>query len=107
MKLPSIKIAMENHGVPLRKNCIPPVLSFENSARHPARHIPRHTPRFLDHVGHETIYASSGNKHFCNKSYHLQIYQNYEQPPRTFQNSDFQSHFSVLKIGRILSNVFL
>ena len=27
--------------------------------------------------------------------------QNYEQPPRTSQNSDIQSHFSVLKIGRI------
>jgi hypothetical protein len=25
----------------------------------------------------------------------------YEQPPRTFQNSDFQSHFSVLKVGLI------
>ena len=32
--------------------------------------------------------------------------RHYEQPPRTSQNSDFQSHFSVLKIGRILPNVF-
>ena len=38
----------------------------------------------------ETTYASSGNKHFFN-----------EQPPRTSQNSDFQSRLSVLKIGRI------
>ena len=30
-----------------------------------------------------------------------QTYQNYEQPPRTSQNSYFQSHFSELKIGRI------
>ena len=28
-------------------------------------------------------------------------YQNYEQPPQTSQNSDFQSHFYVMKIGRI------
>ena len=27
--------------------------------------------------------------------------QNYEQPPRISENSDFQSHFLVLKIGRI------
>ena len=49
-------------------------------------------PRFFDQVGHETMYASSGNKH-------RQTYQNYEQPPRTYQNSYFQSYFSVLKIG--------
>ena len=58
-------------------------------------------PRFFDQVGHETMYASSGNKHFFTKSCHRQTYQNYEQPPRTSQNSYFQSHFSVLKIGRI------
>ena len=49
----------------------------------------------------ETMYASSGNKHFFTKSCHRQTYQNYEQPPRTSQNLYFQSHFSVLKIGRI------
>ena len=58
-------------------------------------------PRFFDQVGHETMYASSGNKHFFTKSCHHQTYQNYEQPPRTSQNSYFQSHFSVLKIGGI------
>ena len=58
-------------------------------------------PRFFDQVGHETMYASSGNKHFFTKSCHHQTYQNYEQPPQTSQNSYFQSHFSVLKIGRI------
>ena len=57
--------------------------------------------KFFDRVGHETMYASSGNKHFSTKSCHRQTYQNYEQPPRTSQNSYFQSHFSVLKIGRI------
>ena len=57
--------------------------------------------RFFDQVGHETMYASSGNKHFFAKSCHRRTYQNYEQPPRTSQNSYFQSHFSVLKIGRI------
>ena len=46
------------------------------------------------------MYASSGNKHFFTKSCHRQTYQNYEQPPQTSQNSDFQSHFSVLKIDR-------
>ena len=33
-------------------------------------------PRFFDQVGHESMYASSGNKHF---SLNLQTYQNYEQ----------------------------
>ena len=56
-------------------------------------------PRFFDQVGHETMYAFSGNKHFFTRS--CQTYQNYEQPPRTYQNLFFQSHFSVLKIGRI------
>ena len=56
-------------------------------------------PRFFDQVGHETMYASSGNKHFVTKSYHRQTYQNYEQPPQTYQNSYFQSHFSVLRIS--------
>ena len=47
------------------------------------------------------MYASNGNKHFFTKSCHRQTYQNYEQPPRTSQNSYFQSHFFVLKIGQI------
>jgi hypothetical protein len=36
-------------------------------------------PRFFDQVGHETMYASSGNKHFFTKSCPCQTYQNYEQ----------------------------
>ena len=32
-------------------------------------------PRFFDQVGHQTMYASNGNKHFFTKSCH----QNYEQ----------------------------
>ena len=36
-------------------------------------------PRFFDQVGHETMCASSGNKHFFTKSCHRQTYQNYEQ----------------------------
>ena len=64
-------------------------------------------PRFSDQVGHETIYASSGNKHFFTKSCHRQTYQNYKQPPRTSQNSYvLQSHFSVLKVGRIFKKKF-
>ena len=48
-------------------------------------------PRFFDQVGHETMYASSGNRHFFTKSRHRrQTYQNYEQPPRTSQSSYFQ-----------------
>ena len=41
--------------------------------------IIRVRPRLFDQVGHETMYASSGNKHFFTKSYHRQTYQNYEQ----------------------------
>ena len=59
----------------------------------------RDRPRFFDQVGHETMYAFSGNKQFFTKSCYRQTYQNYEQPPRTSQNSYLQSHFSVLKIG--------
>ena len=33
-------------------------------------------PRFFDQVGHETMYVSSGNKHFFTKSCHRQTYQN-------------------------------
>ena len=52
-------------------------------------------PRFFDQVGHEAMYVSSGSNHFFTKSCHRQTYQNYEQPPRKSQNSDFQCHFSV------------
>ena len=47
-------------------------------------------PRFSDQVGHETKYASSGNKRFLTKSCHCQAYQNYEQ--------------SLQKMGTILAN---
>ena len=47
-------------------------------------------PRFFDQVEHETMYASSGNKHFFTKSCHCQTYQNYEQ--------------SRQKLGTILEN---
>ena len=36
-------------------------------------------PIFFVRVGHEIMYASSGNKHFFTKSCHLQTYRNYEQ----------------------------
>jgi hypothetical protein len=52
-------------------------------------------PRFFDQVGHETMYASSGNEHFFTKSCQRQTYQNYEQPPLTSQNLYFQSYFFV------------
>ena len=41
-------------------------------------------PRFFDQVGHETMYASIGNKHFFTKSCHRQTYQNYEQSQQKF-----------------------
>ena len=50
-------------------------------------------PRFFDQVGHETMNASSGNKHFLTKSCHRQTYQNYE--------------LSRQKIGTILENKVL
>ena len=46
--------------------------------------------RFFDQVGHETMYASSGNKHFFTNSCHHQTYQNYEH--------------SQQKLGTILGN---
>ena len=47
-------------------------------------------PRFFDQVGHKTMFASGGNKHFFTKSCHRQTYQNYEQ--------------SRQKLGTILEN---
>ena len=35
--------------------------------------------KIFDQVGHETMYAYSGDKHFFTKSCHRQTYQNYEQ----------------------------
>ena len=58
----------------------------------------RYLSRFFDRWAHETTYAYIGNKHFFTKSCHRQTYQNYEQPPWTYQNSYFQCHFSVLKL---------
>ena len=52
--------------------------------------LTRVRPRFFDQVVHETMYASSGNKHFFTKSSHRQTYQNYEQ--------------SRQKLGTILEN---
>ena len=50
----------------------------------------RDRSRLFNQVGHETMYASSGNKHFFTKSCHRQTYQNYEQ--------------SQQKLGTILEN---
>ena len=57
---------------------------------------------FFEQVGHETMLQVEISN-FFGKSCHLQTYQNYEQPPQTYQNSDFQSYFSVSKIGWIFS----
>jgi hypothetical protein len=74
-------------------------VDYASATARPRRRGIRVCPRIFDQVGHETLYASSENKNFFTKSYHRQTYQNYEQPPRISQNSYFQSHFSVLKIG--------
>ena len=60
----------------------------------------RYYPRFFDQVGHENMSAFIEDKHFFTKSCHRQTYKNYKQPPQTYQNSYFQSHFSVF--GRII-----
>ena len=39
----------------------------------------RDRPRFFVQVGHQTTYASIGNRHFFTISCHHQAYQNYEQ----------------------------
>ena len=44
----------------------------------PKDRMTRVRPRFFDQVGHETMCASNGNKHFLTKSCHRQTYQNYE-----------------------------
>ena len=41
----------------------------------------RYHSRFFAQVGHETTYASSGNKRFFTKSCHCLTYQNYQGPP--------------------------
>ena len=46
------------------------------------------------------------------KKPHMHLVENYEQPPRTSQNSVYQSHFLVLKNGlifqkRIVKNIGL
>ena len=61
----------------------------------------RDLPRFVDQVGHQTTNTSIGNKHFFTNYWTRLAYQNYEQPCERCQNSEFQSHFSVSKIGRI------
>ena len=66
----------------------------------------RYPPRFFDQVGHQTTPAFIENKHFFTKSCHRQTYQNYEQPPQSFQNLYFQSHFLTSKINLNLSDFF-
>ena len=69
---------------------------LKRSCKVPKATMAGNRQRFFEQVGHETMFVSSGNKHFFTKSC-----QSYEQPPQTSQNSDFQSHFSVSKIGQI------
>ena len=79
-------------SMPLQLSKVPKALGFWPGIR--AR------PRFFDQIGHETMFASSENKHFFTKSCHRQTYQNYKQPPQKSQNLYFQSHFSLVKSFR-------
>ena len=58
-------------------------------------------PIFFDQVGHQTTNAFIGNKHFFTKYRPRQAYQNYEKRCERSQNSEFQSHFLMSKIGQI------
>ena len=62
-------------------------------------------PRFFDQVGHETMYASRGNKHFITKSCHPQTYQNYEQS-RQKLGTILENKVHILKIKNF-KNIFL
>ena len=55
----------------------------------------RYRPRFFVQVGHQTKYASIGNRHFFTISCNRQTYQNYEQPPQSLQNLYFFSFFGI------------
>ena len=66
---------------------VPPHQNHQLEVKYVIRRV---RPRFFDQVGHETMYASSGNKHFFTKSCHHQTCQNYEQ--------------SRQKLGTILEN---
>ena len=54
----------------------------------------RDRPRFFDQVGHQISIFSLNND--------LVRLTTYEQPCQRSQNSEFQSHFSMSKIGRYL-----
>ena len=76
-------------------NILTQISTLDVEIRYPKKRIlsqisNRVRPRFFDQVGHETMYASSGNKLFFTKSCHCQTYQNYEQ--------------SRQKLGTILGN---
>ena len=56
----------------------------------------RYCSNFLCKLHMKTHTYASMIMHFSTTSGHT--YQNYKQPPQRIQNSDFQSHFSALKI---------
>ena len=55
--------------------------------------ITRVRPRFFDQVGHETINASSGNKHFFTKSCHRQTYQNIRRGDQLLFKNFFENFY--------------
>ena len=63
----------------------------------PQQMLLRVRPRFFDQVGHETMYASSGNDHFFTKSCHHQTYQNSDDELR-FMYENGQGHLTLFCI---------
>ena len=68
--------------------------------------LQRYRPRFFEQVGHQTTSAYIENKPFFTKYSPRQTYQNYEQPCQRSQNSQFQSHYSMSKIGLMFPKIF-
>jgi hypothetical protein len=65
----------------------------------------RYRHRFFDQVGHQTMYAFIGNKHFFTISSHRQSYQNYEQSRQKFVTFLEHKCMYVLKNFRILQSL--
>ena len=70
----------------------------------------RYRPRFFDQVGHQTMYAFIGNKHFFTISCHCETYQNNKQSgqkmgpfleTKYFKNQSFQK-ISVIKVNLLV-----
>ena len=71
-------------------------------------HTPtRYCPRFFDQVGHQTIHASIGNRHFFTLSCNHQTYQNYEQSRQKLDTFLENKVLYLLEKCPILSDLFI